>query len=220
MKKNIIILGTGAVAAELTSFIEDSDMGELLGLCIKGYLGDDENTKKLHHEYKLEKPILGNLVDYKIEEKDYFVIGVTNLDFRKKAMNLLLPRGAVFPTLIHPSAIIARTATIGMGNLINPQCIIGPNAVIGDFNILTSQSFISHDVIVGDGNNFSTALLCGYVKVGNNNNFFIRSTVIPSLTIGNNNVIQAGMVVDKNIGDGETVFYKHKEKIIAIPKKC
>lgn len=216
--KNIVILGTGAVAAEITSFIEDTDMGEVLGIEIKGYLGDDENTIKLHREYQLKKPILGDLISYNIQEGDNFIIGATNLQFKKKIFEIFSPKGAIFPTLIHPSVTVARTAKIGIGNVINPQCIIGPNVEIGDFNILTSQTCISHDVKVGNNNNFSTTILCGYVTVGDNNNFYIRSTVIPSLTIGNNNVIQAGMVVDKNIGNDETVFYKYKERIIAIPK--
>jgi acetyltransferase-like isoleucine patch superfamily enzyme len=46
---------------------------------------------------------------------------------------------------------------------------------------------------------FSTAGICGNVQIGDENIFNIRSTVIPLVKIGNNNLIQAGMVVDKDI---------------------
>ncbi len=215
---NIIIIGTGAVAAEITSYIEDSSMGKELNLRIKGYLGDDEHTERLYQEYKYTKPLLGRLTEYDVKEGDNFVIAAVNAGFREKILNLMIPKGAKFPNLIHPTAIIASTADIGIGNVINPYCIVGPNVKIGNFNILTSQTFISHDCSIGDGNSFSTAILCGYVSVGSNNKFYIKSTVIPGISIGDDNTIQAGMLVDKNIGNEETVFYRFKERIMAIPK--
>ena len=36
--KKIVIFGTGAVAAEITSQLEDSDWGEKIGIQIKGYV--------------------------------------------------------------------------------------------------------------------------------------------------------------------------------------
>lgn len=77
---------------------------------------------------------------------------------------------------------------------------------------------ISHDCKVGNNNILSTALLCGHVTVGDNNRFGIRSTVIPHIHIGNKTLIQAGMVVDKNVPDEATIFHRFKEKIIAIPQ--
>ena len=72
--------------------------------------------------------------------------------------------------------------------------------------------------MVGDNNFLSVAGLAGTVKVGNNNYFGLRSTVIPGVEVGNNNVIQAGMIIDKNVKDDTTVFYRFKEKVMAIPK--
>jgi acetyltransferase-like isoleucine patch superfamily enzyme len=59
----------------------------------------------------------------------------------------------------------------------------------------------------------STSGFSGNVKIGNNNFFGIRSTVLPSVTIGNDNTIQAGMTIDKNISDNETIYYRFKEKV-------
>ena len=94
--------------------------------------------------------------------------------------------------------------------------MLGPNVDIGNFNLLTSQSIISHDSIVGNYNFFSTCLLCGHTSVGNDNYCGIRSTMIPSIKIGDRNVIQAGMIIDKNVGNDTTVFYRYKEKVMVI----
>ena len=107
---------------------------------------------------------------------------------------------------------------IGEGNIVFPFCILEEYATIGNYNLLTSYCFISHDCVVGDNNFFTVAGIARSVKVGDNNYFGIRSTVIPGVVIGNNNVIQAGMLVDKDVKDDTTVFYRFKEKVLAIPK--
>ncbi len=37
---------------------------------------------------------------------------------------------------------------------------------------------------------------------------------MPGMTIGNNNKIAAGMVVYKPVGEGETVMFRHKERLV------
>lgn len=219
MRIKLIIVGSGAVAAEITSMIEDTDYGDVSGIEIKGYLEYDYNLEPYYSRYNYEKPVLGNLESYAPSTEDYFVIGVANVAFRKTVIDKLGRKGAQFVNLIHNTAIIARTANIGVGNIINPYCVIGPNARIGDFNLLTTGTIISHDCQVGSNNIFSTGLLCGHVSIKDDNYFGIRGTVIPHISIGNRNTIQAGMILDKNISDDTTVFHRFKEKIFAIPRE-
>ncbi len=216
--KNIVIIGTGAVAAEITSYIEDFHIGLDQNLLIKGYIDYKESIKNYWGKYNLQKPVLGDIDSYSIAEDDNFVIGIGNVENRKKMIDKIKSRRGKFLNIIHPTSIIARTAIIGQGNIIYPYCMIGPNVIIGDFNLLTSQSIVSHNSVLGFNNFLATSLLCGYVKVGDNNTFGIRSTVMPNVTIGNTNIIQAGMIVDRNVSNCSTVFHRFKEKIIAIPK--
>lgn len=216
--RNIVIVGTGAVSAEITSYIEDTSMGRELDLQIKGYIDYEENVEKYWKHYALSKPVLGDIDSYTVCMDDYFVIGISNIEFRKKVIALLQRQNAQFITLIHPTTIISRNAFLGCGCFISPYCMIGPNVVIGDFNHLTSQSVISHDSRIGNNNVLSTALLCGHVDVKDDNMFYIKSTVIPHISIGCRNVVQAGMIVDKNLENDTVIFHKFKEKIIAIPK--
>jgi NDP-sugar pyrophosphorylase family protein len=216
--RNVIIIGTGAVAAELTSFIEDTDLGKKENLTIKGYLEFAHNIEKYWKVYQLEKPVIGDVDSYTIETNDCFLVGIADVNFRWRMIEIIKSKGGNFINLIHPTAIVSKTAKLGEGNIINPYCMIGPNVQIGNFNLLTSQSVISHDCTVGNNNAFSTALLCGHVVIGNNNNFGIRSTVIPHISMGDNNTIQAGMIVDKSVTNDSVVFHRFKEKVIAITK--
>jgi len=215
MKKTLIIVGTGAVAAEITSLIEDPQYGDSYGVEIKGYLCINDTLAK---KYEYKKPYLGTIEGYSLEENDYFIIAIGDNAYRNENAGKVIAKGGKFISLIHPTCIVANTAEIGDGNIINPFSMVGPKVKIGNFNVVTSQSFISHDCKVGDFNFFSTVGLCGHVVVGNENTFNIKATVIPHISLGNRNVIQAGMIVDKNVGDDTTVFHRFKEKVIAIPQ--
>lgn len=212
--KHLIIIGTGAVASELTMYIRD-----IPDVVLKGYLEYEYNLEKYYNSYHYTMPVLGDIDSYQPCEEDYFLLGVSHVGFRQKVISTLKVKGAKFYTLIHPSALIADDVQIGEGCSIAPFCIIGPNVIIGDFNQMTSYTAISHDCRLGNNNVFSSVIVCGRVKIGNNNTFYIRSTVRPELTIGDNNVIAAGMIVDANLQNDSTVFYKYKERIIAIPKQ-
>lgn len=217
--KQIVIFGTGAVAAELTSYLEDGDWGVNEGIEIKGYIASSDDAQISWKKYNFNKPFLGDINNYHVDKNDYFILAVAGGELKKKCVEIIESKGGKFITLIHPTAMVARTATIGKGNIISPYSMIGPNVKLGNFNLLTSQSIVSHDSIVGSYNFFATALLCGNTIVGDYNYFGIKATTIPDINIGNNNVIQAGMIVDKNVLNDSTVFYRYKEKLIVLPKE-
>jgi acetyltransferase-like isoleucine patch superfamily enzyme len=217
--KNLIIIGSGAVASEITSYLEDTKWGQDSEIEIKGYLEYEHNIKDYWGKYNFSKPVLGDIDAYEITEDDCFVIGVAQPSIRATFIEILLKKRAKFINLIHPSVILARTAQLGIGNVIYPYSQIGPNAQIGNFNLLTCNTTISHDTIIGNNNFIAGDGVCGHVVVGNNNVFGVRSVITPGVTIGNNNKIQAGMIVDKNVIDDSTVFHRFKEKVIAIPQE-
>ncbi|MDR2085185.1 MAG: hypothetical protein LBP67_09355 [Bacteroidales bacterium] len=217
--KDIIFFGTGAVAAEITSYLESNNWLDDNQFQIKGYVASDDNGIINWEKYHYKYPYLGKLESYTIQSNDYFILALGNYKVKREIATHIKNNGGNFVSYVHPSVCIADSATIGVGNIIYPQIIIGPNVKLGDFNLLTSQSIISHDSSIGDYNFFATALLCGYNSVGDDNYFGIRATTLPSVEIGNRNIIQAGMIVDKNINDDTTIFYRYKEKIIAVTKE-
>lgn len=218
--RNLIIIGTGAVAAELTSFIEDhnSKINFDNRINILGYIDYEYNIKKYWAKYNLKAPVLCDIDSYMPSANEEVLIGISDIPFRNEMIDRLLKKNACLASFIHSSVIIPESVQIGIGNIIYPFCIVGPNTVIGNFNMITSYSFISHDCTIGNGNFFSTTGIAGRIKIGDNNFFGIRSTVIPYVSIGNSNVIQAGMIVDKSIIDNSTIFYRYKEQVLAIPK--
>lgn len=218
--RNVIILGTGALASELTFYIEDNNSRASLRekINILGYIDYADVAAKFQKVYDYKAPILSDIDGYIPNDNEEVLLGIANIAVRKKMIAKLLDKKAKIGSFIHHSVIISKSPNLGKGNIIFPFSIIEKNAIIGDYNLMTSYSFISHDCLVGNNNFFSTSGVSGYVKICNDNFFGIRSTVIPGVEIGSGNIIQAGMTIDKNIKDNTTVFYRYKEKILAVPK--
>ncbi|WP_422080657.1 hypothetical protein [Ulvibacterium sp.] len=218
--RNVIILGTGGCASEVTFYIEDNNkhLPELEQIHILGYIDYEDHVKDHYDRYSFKAPVLGDIDSYEPKGDEEVLIAVMDIGFRQKMIESLKAKNAKIGSFFHHTVVRPDNLDIGEGNIAGPFCMLEKYATIGNYNLLTSYCFISHDCVVGDNNFFSVAGLAGSVKVGNNNYFGIRSFTVPGVEIGNNNVIQSGMLVDKNVKDDTTVFYRFKEKVMAIPK--
>lgn len=218
--KNVLILGTGGCAAEITFYIKMNnlkcDVAQQIN--IKGYIEYADNVDKYYSMYQYDSPVVCDIDHYVPREDEEVLLAVADIDFRKKMIDKLLDVKANIGSFSSCDSMISKNAKMGIGNIIYPYCIVEPNAIVGDYNMLTSYSFISHDCIVGNNNFLSSAGLAGHIVVGDNNYFGIRSTVIPHIKIGNHNKIQAGMIVNRNIHNDSTIFYRFKEQVLVIPK--
>ena len=215
--KKVIIVGSGGHGAELDDYIRygnKSEKGESYNII--GFLDDyPENYRR----YRFSAPYFGSISGHDIRSDCFYLIGIANLEYRRKIVELLLERGAEFITYIHPESFVSESAIIGRGAVISYHCNIGPNAVVGDYTLVNARASISHDSQVGKYNFIGpNVCLSGFTKVGDENLFGINSATIPQIEIGNRNKIAAGMTLDKNVEDDSTVFYRMKERVIAVPK--
>lgn len=214
----VIVIGSGGHAAEIDEYIEYSQ--RITGkkdLRIIGFLDDNPDN---YTRYQLSGPLLGSATDHKVIREKSYIIGIANLKFRRFFVDRYYADGARFITFIHCSAYVSRSSMIGEGTIIGPNASIGPNVKIGKFSLINSRCSIGHDTVIGDFN-FISPNVCfsGFTEVGDENLFGINCATIPGIKIGNHNKITAGMILDRNISNDEVVFYRFREKIIALPKK-
>ncbi len=215
--KKIIIIGAGGHAAELDEYI--AYFNQLSGTRKYEVVGFLDDNPENYRRYQLSGPLLGGIGEHVVRKDCHYLMGIANLQYRKMFATSFRDRGADFLNLIHPTAYVSPTAKIGEGVVIGPMANIGPNVEIGDFTLLNSRCSLGHDTKIGSFN-FISPNVCfsGFTEIGDNNLFGINSATIPGIKVGNNNKIMAGMVLDKNVGDNEVVFFRYKEKIIAVPK--
>ena len=210
-------MGCGSHAAEIVDYIDHINKHEKsLGYQIKGMI---DNTKKHYIHYNYKEEFMGSIDDHLVNKDICYVMGIGNLSIRTKVLQEFKLKGASFTTIIHPSALVSKSAQIGEGSVISHNVSIGPKVIIGSFNVINSRCTIGHDARVGDNNFLSPqVVLGGYAQIGNNNLLGTNSCLIPDITMGNNNKIMAGMAVLNKVNDNETVFFRFKEKLVVREK--
>lgn len=108
--------------------------------------------------------------------------------------------GFTFPTLIHPTANVSKSAKIGIGTILMPNAIVNADASIGDFVVINSGAIVEHDCVLGRGAHVAPGTcLGGNVTVGAYALMGIGSTARPGSKIGDNAVVGAGSTVIANI---------------------
>ncbi|AWG23055.1 MULTISPECIES: acetyltransferase [Flavobacterium] len=211
--KNIIIIGCGSHASELVDYIEYiNNHSTTKQFNIKGMI-DNTNTHYLHYNYNYT--FLGNIDDHLVDFDVYYLLGIGNVSIRNKVLEEFKSKNAKFTGIIHPTALISKSAEIGEGTIISHNVSVGPKAKIGSFNVINSRCTIGHDTRIGDSNFLSPqVVLGGYAKIGNSNFLGTNSCLLPEIEIENNNKIMAGMTITSKVNNDETVFFRYKEKLI------
>lgn len=125
-------------------------------------------------------------------------VGRTTL--RRKLFSLIRELGFTTPSIIDPSAIIARGTVIGEGTFIGKRAVVNTGSIIGECAIINSGAIIEHDCRIDDFAHISPgATLCGQVVVGKDTHIGAGSVVRQGICIGSNTIVGAGSVIVKDI---------------------
>ena len=132
--------------------------------------------------------------------------GIGSNSIRAKLFERVQNSGFEIVSLIHPSAIISSSVTIGKGTVVMPNVVVNAKAIIGDGVILNSSCVVEHECIIDDFVHISPKVaLAGDVKVGKFTHIGIGSNVIQGLIIEKNVTVGGGSMVIRNIEDNQKV---------------
>ena len=123
--------------------------------------------------------------------------------FRFTAVEQLCALGATrIESVIDPTSVVARSASIGAGSIINALCVVGANARLGEFVHLNRNASIGHDTHLADYTTIGpAAILAAYVSVKTGAFVGAGAVCAPKVTIGANSVVGAGSVVIHDVPD-------------------
>ena len=134
-------------------------------------------------------------------------LGIGDNHARERAADLAREHGCRLLTVIHPAAVIARSAKIGNGVAVMPAAVLNPDCEIGDGAIVNSGAIVEHDVRVGRYAHLSpNSALGGGAQIGDYSHIGMGATVLPLRRIGRNCVIGAGAVVLDDIADNQIAY--------------
>jgi sugar O-acyltransferase (sialic acid O-acetyltransferase NeuD family) len=197
----VVILGAGGhgrAVADLCreteafvviGFTDPAVAGPVLGLPV---LGDDAEAVTAFREGRSDAAVVG--------------IGNTALEARRRLFDHLVAAGVPTPAVVHPRAVIARSAALGAAAVVFAGAIVGAGARLGDNVVLYSGAVVEHDCRVerhaylGPG-----VVLAGSVTVRESAMLGAGAIVLPGVEIGRGARVGAGAVVTAGVADGLTV---------------
>ncbi|QFU23530.1 NeuD/PglB/VioB family sugar acetyltransferase [Shewanella eurypsychrophilus] len=209
--EDIILFGCGEHARMVIDNIEQQGKFRIFGLLsndedeigirVAGYevIGKDEDIESILVKHK---QIVG-----------YF-LGIGNMQVREKlavwlAQNIELP--AV--NIIHPTAIVSRSAMFGTGNLFEAYTKLANDTHIGNHCIINSFTAVNHDQTVGDNVLIAGGVSLAGCSIGSNSIIADGASVGFKVSIGRDCIVGDGAVVTKDIPDN-VIVYGNPAKVI------
>lgn len=146
--KNIVIIGAGDLGKEVVWLIEDINKREPTYL-ILGFLDDDKEKKG--QEYYGYNILGGTELLTSLSEKMplYGIIAIQDGNVRKRIVEAN-PQFDKWESIIHPTAVIAASSSVGEGSILFPQTTVSVDTIIGKFGLCYIHSTICNDCIIGD----------------------------------------------------------------------
>lgn len=210
MRKNLYIIGARGFGREIAVSLPTWN-GFNDKYVIKGFL--DDKVDALEGFQAGYPPIVSSVEDFKPGENDVFICGLGAVEWRRKYIDIMLTKNAVFDTFIWPGAYV-KARFIGVGVSIIGSAVISPDVVINDFVLLHPKVTLGHDVKIGSYVVLENDVFCGgFVDVGDGATLHTRATILPRKTIGANAVVGACSCVVRNVPAGATVFGNPAQRI-------
>lgn len=134
------------------------------------------------------------------------LIGFGDAPGRRSAVATAYTAGLALPRLVHPSAVVSATASLGEGCQVLANAYIGADAMLQDGVLVNTAAIVEHDVVVGVGAVVGPgSVLTGRVSVGAGAEIGAGATILPDCRIGENARVGAGAVVTREVVAGATV---------------
>ena len=142
---SVIVFGAGGHGKTLIELIREAGQLELVGVV------DDRSARGSD---VLGIPVLGNRDDLASIRRDGIGLaanaigGISNMASRVEVSQALAARGFVLPALVHPTAFVEASASIGEGAQILAHSYVGSDAVVGKGVIVNTGAVVSHDCVL------------------------------------------------------------------------
>lgn len=198
----LVLLGAGGHARVVL------DAARLAGWTIDGLIDRDASGREIDGARVLgDDMALGKLRKRGATHAVVAVGSVRPGALRAELFARLVSAGLEPAVIVHPSATISGSASVGRGSVVLAGAIINPGAVVGRNVIVNTGAVVEHDSVVGDDVHLSPrSVLGGNVTVEAGAHVGIGAVVIQGLTIGAGALVAAGATVVDNVPPGTTVL--------------
>ena len=137
---------------------------------------------------------------------DHVIIAIGDNGTRRHFADRFDQQGFTLISAVHPSANIARNASIGTNTVVAAGALVCAHCQIGDSVILNTGCIVDHESLVGTATHVCPgARIAGRVTIESGAFIGIGATVIQSLRLGYECIVGAGAVVIRDVPPLTTV---------------
>ncbi|MGH7831928.1 MAG: acetyltransferase [Candidatus Binatia bacterium] len=200
-KRKIVVVGAGGHARVILSLLERLERWQIMGVLDRRSSGNGEGVDG--HR------IIGSWQDLGSarQRADYAVIAVGDNRQRKALYDSFKKAAFEIPILIHPSAYVDPSATLGEGCVVCMGSLIGTDVTVGSNSIVNSGAIVDHECRLENDVHIAPGVrLAGRVAIGEGTFVGIGATVIDKIRIGRGVVVGAGSVVLSDLPDGAVAY--------------
>ncbi len=159
-----------------------------------------------------DRPIVGTMADgirlcSERQLPAIVALGSTVAAARYAIFQRAVRAGVSLVSLVHPSCVIAPSASMGRNVVMMPGCVVGPVAEVGSLSCFFSNVTVEHDckildnVVLGPG-----VALSSYVQIGAHCFLGTGAICVPEVQIQDRVLVGAGAVVLSNQPAGSVCF--------------
>ncbi|PAV31551.1 acetyltransferase [Virgibacillus profundi] len=189
---SVVILGDGGHSRVIQEMIFCGGLYEVTAVL------DDKYDHRFQEKGMIHAPISYLVKLFRHDTK--VVVAIGSNEIRRKIVQSLNLLPKHYLTVVHPTAVVSRSAKIGNGTVIMPNAVINANANVGNHCIINTGGVVEHDNRVGDYSHISpNGTLAGNVTTGEGVHVGSSATVIPGKHLGSWSVIGAGSTVIEHI---------------------
>ncbi len=197
--RQVVVLGAGGHGRELADIIRDVAQ-QSSDVSLLGVIDDNEPDRVLLARSGMR--FLGGRAALDGRDVDLHIgVGYPHI---RRAIDETLQRPA--DAIIHPSALVGSTVSLGTGAVLAQNVIVTTNVTIGRHSHVNIGASISHDCHLGDYVTVCPhATITGAAQIGDEVFIGAGATLLPGVTIGDRAVIGAGAVVSVDVAPDTTV---------------
>jgi sugar O-acyltransferase (sialic acid O-acetyltransferase NeuD family) len=112
-----------------------------------------------------------------------------------------------FATLVHPTAHVSPSSSLGIGAIAGAGVVVGARTLIGAHVLLNRGALIGHHTTIGDHSSvLAGANVAGNCRVGGQVFVGMGALVLDNLEVGDQSVIAAGSIVTRDVPAGAMVM--------------
>ena len=205
---DVVILGAGGHGRVVLDILIQARQHNPIGFL--------DNNEKLHGRRVDGLPVIGGiskLDDLQTRGVRGAIIAIGDNGVRRGMADLLDQHHLDQVNAVHPSAQIARNATIGKGVVIAAGALVCAHCQIADNAILNTGCIVDHECAIGTAAHICPGVrLAGHVLVESGAFVGIGATITQNIRVGYEAIVGAGAVVIRDVEPMTTV--------VGVPARC